>query len=70
MVTMVPVIHGAGWQIQNQHMGIIWVLITLVLNVLGATAYAIKAGDQTPSNVLLFPTRQVLTETVSRALVQ
>lgn len=45
VVTMVPVVHGAtvyGWQVQNQRMGITWVLITLMLNVLGATAYAIK----------------------------
>lgn len=48
--TMVPVIHGAivyGWQTQNQRMGITWVLITLILNVLGATAYAIKVSEQT-----------------------
>ncbi|KAA8576502.1 hypothetical protein EYC84_006613 [Monilinia fructicola] len=47
--TMVPVIHGAivyGWQTQNQRMGITWVLITLILNVLGATAYAIKFPER------------------------
>ena len=42
---MVPVLHGVyknGWYTQNQQMGITWVLITLALNVLGATAYALK----------------------------
>ncbi|KAF7906232.1 hypothetical protein EAF00_000511 [Botryotinia globosa] len=49
VVTMVPVVHGAtvsGWQVQNQRMGITWVLITLMLNVLGATAYAIKFPER------------------------
>ncbi|KAM3070914.1 hypothetical protein ACMFMG_009826 [Clarireedia jacksonii] len=47
LFTMVPVIHGAakhGWEVQNQRMGITWVLMTLLLNVLGATAYAIKVS--------------------------
>lgn len=42
---MVPVFHGIyrnGWLMQKQQMGINWVLITLVLNILGATAYALK----------------------------
>ncbi|KAK8911391.1 hypothetical protein QC760_000427 [Botrytis cinerea] len=50
VVTMVPVVHGAtiyGWRVQNQRMGITWVLITLMLNVLGATAYAIKVRKRT-----------------------
>ncbi|TGO18108.1 hypothetical protein BTUL_0012g00520 [Botrytis tulipae] len=49
VVTMVPVVHGAtvyGWQVQNQRMGITWVSITLMLNVLGATAYAIKFPER------------------------
>ncbi|KAK6614342.1 hemolysin III family channel protein [Botrytis cinerea] len=49
VVTMVPVVHGAtiyGWRVQNQRMGITWVLITLMLNVLGATAYAIKFPER------------------------
>ena len=43
--TMVPVVHGIynyGWDIQSQRMGVVWVVITLVLNVSGATAYAFK----------------------------
>ncbi|KAH6675656.1 hemolysin-III channel protein-like protein Izh2 [Halenospora varia] len=47
--TMVPVIHGIqkhGWNIQNQRMGIVWVLRTLILNVLGATAYAFKIPER------------------------
>jgi hypothetical protein len=43
--TMVPVVHGIykyGWRIQSQRMGVVWVAITLILNVSGATAYAFK----------------------------
>jgi len=43
--TMVPVVHGLhkyGWDIQRQRMGVVWVLVTLVLNVSGAMAYAFK----------------------------
>jgi adiponectin receptor len=43
--TMVPVVHGVyenGWEIQKQQMGINWVLGTLFLNTLGASAYAFK----------------------------
>jgi adiponectin receptor len=42
---MVPVLHGLhkyGWDIQRQRMGVVWVLVTLVLNVSGAMAYAFK----------------------------
>jgi adiponectin receptor len=42
---MVPVLHGLhkyGWNIQRQRMGVVWVLVTLVLNVSGAMAYAFK----------------------------
>jgi adiponectin receptor len=42
---MVPVLHGIwrhGWLLQNERMGVVWVFITLVLNILGATAYALK----------------------------
>jgi adiponectin receptor len=42
---MDPVVHGIykyGWDIQSQRMGVVWVVITLVLNVSGATAYAFK----------------------------
>jgi adiponectin receptor len=42
---LAPVFHGAfkyGWNIQNQRLGISWFLVTLVLNVTGATAYALK----------------------------
>jgi adiponectin receptor len=45
--TMVPVLHGIhkyGWNIQSQRMGIVWTLITLVLNITGAMAYAFKVG--------------------------
>jgi len=51
--TMVPVLHGVlkyGWQIQSQRMGIVWVLITLVLNVSGATAYAFKVCRKTQNH--------------------
>ena len=44
---MVPVIHGVyryGWQVQKQRMGVVWVLLTLALNVTGATAYAVKVS--------------------------
>jgi Haemolysin-III related len=43
--TMVPVVHGVqryGWDIQSQRMGIVWVIITLGLNITGAMAYAFK----------------------------
>ncbi len=43
--TMVPVLHGIykyGWNIQSQRMGVVWVVRTLVLNTMGATAYAFK----------------------------
>jgi len=43
--TMVPVLHGLnkyGWNIQRQRMGVVWVLVTLVLNISGAMAYAFK----------------------------
>ncbi|KAK0119189.1 hypothetical protein ONS96_012253 [Cadophora gregata f. sp. sojae] len=49
LLTMVPIYHGVyrnGWGMQNQQMGITWVLITLVLNVLGATAYAFKIPER------------------------
>ncbi|KAH9221640.1 hemolysin-III related-domain-containing protein [Leptodontidium sp. 2 PMI_412] len=49
LFTMVPVLHGVyrnGWYTQNQQMGITWVLITLALNVLGATAYALKIPER------------------------
>ena len=42
---MVPIFHGVyryGWNVQSQRMGISWVMITLVLNVTGTTAYAVK----------------------------
>lgn len=59
--TMVPVIHGAsiyGWQIQDQRMGISWVLATLTLDVLGATAYAIKVSEEITLQLLFsFPAR-------------
>lgn len=45
LFTMVPVLHGIyrnGWLLQKQQMGITWVLITLLLNILGAMAYALK----------------------------
>jgi adiponectin receptor len=45
--TMVPVLHGIhkyGWNIQSQRMGIVWTLITLILNLTGAMAYAFKVG--------------------------
>lgn len=45
--TMVPVFHGTliyGWAVQNQQMGVTWVLITLAVDILGATAYALKVG--------------------------
>ncbi|KAH8814042.1 hemolysin-III channel protein-like protein Izh2 [Hyaloscypha sp. PMI_1271] len=47
--TMVPVVHGInkyGWDIQSQRMGVVWVVITLVLNVSGATAYAFKIPER------------------------
>ncbi|KAE9381687.1 hemolysin-III channel protein-like protein Izh2 [Stipitochalara longipes BDJ] len=47
--TMIPVLHGIlkyGWKIQSQQMGVVWVLITLVLNVSGATAYAFKVPER------------------------
>jgi len=47
--TMVPVIHGIsryGWQIQRQRMGIFWVFLTLVLNTIGAVAYAYKIPER------------------------
>jgi len=47
--TMVPVVHGIykyGWDIQSQRMGVVWVVITLVLNVSGATAYAFKMPER------------------------
>lgn len=43
--TMIPVVHGTlrnGWHVQNQQMGVGWVLITLVVDILGAAAYALK----------------------------
>jgi adiponectin receptor len=43
--TMVPVVHGIykySWKVQSQRMGVVWVVITLILNVSGATAYAFK----------------------------
>ncbi|KAG4428631.1 hypothetical protein IFR05_015887 [Cadophora sp. M221] len=46
---MAPVLHGIyrnGWHTQNQQMGITWVLVTLVLDVLGATAYAFKIPER------------------------
>jgi len=49
LCTMVPVFHGVykyGWLVQNQRMGISWVIITLVLNVTGATAYAVKIPER------------------------
>ncbi|KAK0126449.1 hypothetical protein ONS95_008048 [Cadophora gregata] len=49
LLTMVPIYYGVyrnGWGMQNQQMGITWVLITLVLNVLGATAYAFKIPER------------------------
>ncbi|KAG4414154.1 hypothetical protein IFR04_012720 [Cadophora malorum] len=49
LFTMVPVFHGIyrnGWLMQKQQMGINWVLITLVLNILGATAYALKIPER------------------------
>jgi len=45
LCTLMPIIHGVyvyGWQLQNQRMGISWVLLTLFLNILGAAAYAFK----------------------------
>jgi adiponectin receptor len=69
---MVPVIHGValnGWQVQNQRMGITWVLVTLMLNVLGATAYAVKVSEQTHSKISPCAARRALTKAVSRALV-
>jgi adiponectin receptor len=45
MFTMVPVLHGIwrhGWLLQKERMGVVWVFITFVLNILGATAYALK----------------------------
>ncbi|RDW77169.1 hypothetical protein BP6252_05222 [Coleophoma cylindrospora] len=47
--TMVPVLHGIGlygWEIQKQRMGIVWVVVTLGLNVTGATAYAVKFPER------------------------
>ena len=44
---MIPVTHGIlkfGWALQTQRMGLKWVLLTLILNTVGATAYAIKAS--------------------------
>lgn len=42
---MIPVIHGVhryGWFLRNQRMGVSWVLLTLLFNVTGATAYSPK----------------------------
>lgn len=47
--TMVPVLHGLhkyGWNIQRQRMGVVWVLVTLVLNVSGAMAYVFKVPER------------------------
>ncbi|PMD40096.1 hemolysin-III channel protein-like protein Izh2 [Hyaloscypha variabilis F] len=47
--TMVPVLHGIskyGWQVQSQRMGVVWVLVTLALNISGATAYAFKVPER------------------------
>ena len=47
--TMVPVLHGISkysWQVQSQRMGVVWVLVTLALNISGATAYAFKVCDR------------------------
>ncbi|KAF8866411.1 putative membrane protein [Acephala macrosclerotiorum] len=47
--TMLPVAHGTlryGWHVQNQQMGVTWVIITLVVDILGATAYALKIPER------------------------
>ncbi|KUJ22473.1 HlyIII-domain-containing protein [Mollisia scopiformis] len=47
--TMVPVFHGTfkyGWAVQNQQMGVSWVITTLVVDILGATAYALKIPER------------------------
>ncbi|KAK0105192.1 hypothetical protein ONS95_004413 [Cadophora gregata] len=47
--SIIPVIHGIvkyGWALQSQRMGLKWVLITLALNTLGASAYAIKIPER------------------------
>lgn len=49
LFTMVPVCHGLyenGWHTHNQQNGTTWVLITLALNILGATAYALKIPER------------------------
>lgn len=47
--SIIPVIHGIikyGWALQSQRMGLKWVLATLGLNTLGATAYAVKFPER------------------------
>lgn len=49
LVTMVPVWHGGyvnGWEEQSQRIGVKWVLLTVVFNILGALAYAFKVGNE------------------------
>ncbi|KAL3423740.1 hemolysin III family channel protein [Phlyctema vagabunda] len=46
---LVPIAHGIvkyGWVVQNQRMGIVWVLMTLGLNTTGAVAYAFKVPER------------------------
>lgn len=47
--SIIPVVHGIikyGWALQSQRMGLKWVLATLGLNTLGASAYAIKFPER------------------------
>ncbi|TVY82430.1 Adiponectin receptor protein [Lachnellula suecica] len=47
--SMVPVVHGMvtyGYALQGQRIGLKYVLVTLVLNITGATAYAIKFPER------------------------
>ena len=49
---IVPVVHAVtryGWNKQVQRMGLRWVLVTLLFNALGASAYALKACSQDKS---------------------
>lgn len=47
MTTFIPVVHGGvryGWELQAERIALRWIVATLVLNTVGAGAYAAKVS--------------------------